>query len=230
MDLRTLQRLRIVIPGVMILLVLMPLREQAFDLNSLVENLRGIDVLARGVIAIICGAAYYFSELRTYFLATAYKQIRDNIKARLLAPCLNDPEIALAADRLREGRALLDSVFYNLVDTDRSLTEKAKRVYFNGLIWSSAADLDAVSTFGALIYWAAVILYEPRPHFVWAAGALGVIQVIASLWLVPRLTNKHIALQNEQLDYITTSLREQLCARLRELASIADEDAQLAHQ
>jgi hypothetical protein len=61
----------------MILLLLIPLRQETFDLNSLFQSLGTADVLARGVAAVICGAAYYFSGVRTYFLADAYQRIRE---------------------------------------------------------------------------------------------------------------------------------------------------------
>ncbi len=203
----------------MILLLLIPLRRETFDLESVVESLSATDALVRGVAAIVCGAAYYFSRLREYFLADAYHRIRENIKTRLLAACLGDPQVAAAADRLRERRRLLDGVFYHFIDADRSLTEKAQRVRFNGLIWSSAGDLSAISTFGVFLYWGAAILYEPRPHFIWIAAILFAIERIATQLLVPRLTGRHLDLQNEQLDYMTTILRYQLCARLKQLAS-----------
>jgi hypothetical protein len=146
MDLKTLQRLRIIVPGTMILFLVAPLLEERLTWSTLVETFTLADNLKRMFAAVVCGAIYYVTDLRSYALRDAYRQIRENVKRRLLEPCLGDPVVAAAADRLREGRILMDSVFYHFVDSNRTLTEKAKRVYFNGLIWSSTADVIALST------------------------------------------------------------------------------------
>lgn len=214
MDIGTLQKWRLVVPGTMFLLLVAPLSQEQFGWQAFTNSLTIVDTLFRSVAAIVCGALYYISDFRTYVLRGSYYEIRENIKNRLLEPCLVDPQIAGAEKYLREGRPLIDTVFYHFVDHDDSLKQKAKRVYFNGLIWSSVADFIAVSTIGVLLYWSAVIFYTPRLHFIVIAAALALLQVPAEQWALSRLTRKHIALQNEQLDYIRDVHRARLCDRI----------------
>jgi hypothetical protein len=202
----------------MIVLFSSPLGQQTFAFSSFLDSLASLQNVVRGVGAIICGTLYYLLPIRNYFLRGSLAQIHVNIKNRLLEPCLDDPHVAAAEQRLRQDRTIFD-VFYPLIDNDATLKERAKGVRLNGLIWTSTADLTAIAMIMALIYWGAALLVEPRPHYLWLSGVFAVASFLAMCCLLPMVTQRHIRLSNEQLDYIQRVLTKELCRRLRELAS-----------
>ncbi len=214
MTLETLKRLRLVVPGVMILLFLRPLTLPVISFQDFGQAADLIGWARDSALAVLLGAAYHFTRLRNKCLTKFQKEIDDNIRHQLLAPCMADLAIAAAAEQLRRDRRLMN-VFYFYIDDNESLKTRSKRVYFNGLFWSSAADLAAISVFGSFVYWAAVLLIDPRPHYMVLAGMLAVTGLASEYWLLPLITARHIGLGNEQLEFILQNYRHDLCDRIR---------------
>src|SRR5712692_2515500 len=107
----------------MIVFFSLPLGPQTLTVDTFLKSFSTLDAIFRGTAAVICGTIYYILNPRSYFLGDTHKQITDNIKRRLLEPCLGDSQVAAAAVSLQRGRLLLD-IFYQFVDNDRSLTER----------------------------------------------------------------------------------------------------------
>jgi hypothetical protein len=205
--------LRVTIPGTIILLAILPLFKEEFSYGKLVSFFNDSKDLAYLLVIPVLGGLYHLIGVRRLFLKDAQRTIQNNIKDQLLSACRHDQTIASASDRLREGNLLID-VFYNLVDNDESLRERAKQVRLNGVLWSSAADLKAISAFFICVYVIAYLILG-RFHYLPVAIVLGVLYFLASFWLLPITTRKHIELSNRQLGYITSLLNDELCTRLR---------------
>jgi hypothetical protein len=106
-------------------------------------------------------------------------------------------------------------IFYHFVDNDRSLSEKANRVRFNGLIWTSTVDLTIIAAFGSLIFWVKLII-ERTSYDLWMAVILLVLSLF-SFGLIQLTTKRHISLSNEQLDIICDLYRPELKEKMYEL-------------
>jgi len=215
MTLETLKRLRLVVPGVIVLLILKPLSSSAVSLDSFTGLLDVIDWALKGTAAVLFGTFYSLTRLRLVVLTRFQTKIDSNIRDQLLAPCLSDPVIANVADRLRRGRVLMN-VFYWYVDHDESLRARSRRIYFNGLLWSSAADLAILSLLGALVYWGAVLLFDPRPRFIIVAGILAVVSWVSEYALLPVITAHHIELGNDQIGFLRQHYGNDLCRRIKD--------------
>ena len=88
----------------------------------------------------------------------------------------------------------------------------------------STADLMAVSLLFLPLYVLASAIMRSPNHLILAIVS-GILYVLASLLLLPRVTARHIDLSNSQLKYITVHCRVELRCRLRQAAQSEGESA-----
>lgn len=216
MSQEALKWLRLFVPGVFLFFVLPPLFLETLDWESLVERFSSVDVLRDSVAVVLLGAVYNILNLRRPVLRKSLRRIDNNIKESLMRGCTGDIVISTAAEKLRKGRTLMN-VFYRFIDRDPSLQEKAKRVRFNGLLWTSVADAATIGAFGAVTYLVAYG-FRDRNHYLAMALGLGMVFLVAYSLLMPLVVRHHIDLSNEQLEFIDQQFRAELCAELKRIA------------
>jgi len=213
----TLTRLRLVVPGVIILIVaffLLPSSLRFQDVSQYLVSPMGLFSL---VIVCVMGGLYNITGIRWLFLRDALSVIQANIKQKLTVPFYGDEQIRANIESLIRGRQLMH-VFYRIVDNDESLKVKAQGVYSNGLLWSTTADVMIISSFAVPVYLIAH-LFNPLPHYCVVAFILSAIYLIAALFLMPKVTAEHIELSSEQLEFIVQHYRDELYKQLLDLAS-----------
>jgi len=164
MTLETLQKVRIVIPGILIFLAAIPLAKGNINLDNVSSSLALLTGTIYLVVIGTLGGIYYFLNLRSWASKESEKKIALNIKTRLLEPFRNDAEIMRSIDKVKRGSGILN-VFYGFVDKDASLNTKAKIVYFNGAFWSTIADLRVISAFAYCIYLIAFLISQNMDFF-----------------------------------------------------------------
>lgn len=213
MSQETLKVLRFFIPGLMATIALEPVLRTA----SLIARFDLPDIAAYPLPVFVFGLVYYVLELRRLTFERPVNEINQNIKESLLACCKDRSELLAAGSILREGRKLM-IVFYKIVDSDPTLSEKAKRVRFNGLIWSSLADVQVVGAIGAVVYLVAAAIRASLANAVTSLVLLGVV-ALARWGLMPRTTRKHLELSNEQLEVIAQEHRQDVCDRIEALVN-----------
>jgi len=210
MSIKTLKILRLFIPGLMILVVILTI--QNADLLELSKALQSIDLSRNDfnfyIMPIILGAIYYALGFRNLFFKKPIYSIQKNIRERLVSEFDDDQDISIYSDRLRKNKKILQ-VFYNFIDSNRSLTEKSNNVRINGLFLSSFADACVISIFAILIY-GIILFFFPIFYYVFLL-AISILTFITSYFLfMPRLTKLHISYSNEQIDFIIANLRDDL--------------------
>jgi hypothetical protein len=222
MSLEALKRWRIVVPGAILLVYLVPLflpviltRAEANTLLSSASLFGGIAYL---LIATILGTVYYSTRARDLLWKGWVRKAQSNIKDKMLTAFQHDPPIREASPQLRQGKALIH-VLYNFLDRDTSLQQKVKNVYLNGLVASSLIDAQILSTFFVVVYLIAFLVFGVPLHLI-AAVAAWLILVLASALLVP-VTKRHIELGDDQIDYIMVHYRNELRVKLSDLASVS---------
>ena len=151
------------------------------------------------------GGIYYIVDPRSLLMRRSLKSVNENIKDKLLAPFVEDPEIKDSLINLREGNKLID-IFYHILDQDDSLKERAKEVYFNGLIWSSLIDIVIISPIGAIIYFL-VFLITKNMHYMFY---IDIGFIILSIIFIPLVIKKHYRMSNNQLNYIIGLYKKEL--------------------
>ncbi|WP_244746177.1 hypothetical protein [Paraburkholderia terricola] len=201
----TLKLIRLLVPGIVILLILYPLFF-GFSVDTLlhVDSKAVIYIFA----AVTVGAIYRTAGLRNLLLGDTWNQINSNIANSLADVVAN--ELDQYQDwKLRKSKILLD-VFYRIVDNDKSLSERAKDVYENGAFVSSYCDISAICAGGSVFYWAC--------HFVAGAAADRTLSFSGFLLAISVIfyfcfrvaVREHIRLGQRQSQYIARFKREDL--------------------
>ncbi|MDC7824311.1 hypothetical protein PQS90_04025 [Pseudomonas sp. BLCC-B13] len=215
MDLSTLKVMRKVVPGTVFIFFGVPLYK------TLTGNLIGYDDALKfsldgygAVIAFIIGAIFCSYDFRKYFISSSHERINRNIFTRLYTIGRGrTPQASIVKDRVHNKNMM--RVFYSLVDGDESLKEKGKLVRDNGLIWSSCADLVLLGTVYVYVYLisviVAVIWFPAQVIALVVSGLLiGLLSLIVSVVIFPRVHAEHLKLSNEQINIIDKLHREKL--------------------
>jgi hypothetical protein len=231
MSKETLSKLRIFVPGTMLIVVLallgtpLLLSWYAADPKKATSALGSVGSLGSTIISVlllslsayVLGGIYRILGVRNRLLRHSKDRIDSNITEGLLDPYMNQDPIAGAAEGLREDHRLLN-VFYHFIDNKESLKERAKGVYLNGLLWSSVADLMAVTLL--LLFTSLVAcLFFWRTYYLSVAVLAGGLYLLASWVLMPRVVERHIFLGGEQIDFILQLHESELRSKLEELAT-----------
>lgn len=216
MTLNTLKNLRLVVPGLIFVGFLLPLFAPALRISWFKSQLASLQSIYYLCLGCIVGGVYYILGVRSIFVRKSRETIDSNIKHTLLELCLNEPLVAQKRNHLSQGRALMN-IFYGFIDGDESLKAKASNVRFNGLLWTSVADSQAMSLLFLVVYPLAYG-FTRRPQYLWLSLICLFWALICHFGLMPAVTAKHIRLSNEQLDFMTQNFRERLRERIADAA------------
>ena len=215
MTLETLQKIRIVVPGIMIFLFAIPLFQDELSPSGAVSSLNVLQGAVYLLVIAFLGGIYYFFNFRSWANRWSEEKIRANIKTKLLEPFKNDAAISASFDKLKQGRGLLN-VFYGYIDNDLSLKEKTKLVYWNGAFWSTVADIRVIGAIAFFVYIGAYIIRGNPSHFIVSLIMAGLFML--SFLLMPIITKRHMELGNDQIDYILLKYKDDLKDKLGKLA------------
>jgi len=212
----TLKFFRLLVPGVLIVilfvLVIQDNLQELIEFTKAFSNLQLKDTIFVGVFIVI-GAIYYIFNVRDLLWNPYHKRVQNNIKNTLISP-FNQEVNEQQREYLKGDRKLMN-VFYYFIDNDNSLAEKAKRVRFNGLIWTSTIDLTIIAAIGSLVFWFKLI-FEKSSYNFWMAMILLITAIIA-FGFIQLTTKRHISLSNEQLEIICQLHRTKLKEKIDEL-------------
>jgi len=166
--------------------------------------------LMKSVPAVLLGAVYYMLPLRDWANRKHLDQVQEGLRSGLvkISGFLDNP----AAFSWKALRA----PFYAIVDSDATLKNKAELAYFNGLIWTTVADIRAISSVFSLI---SLVLHCFQVRGGLAAAILFVAVSLLSYWLSRRLTRKHMSIGEEQLEVISYRHKAQVETTIRELSN-----------
>lgn len=152
---------------------------------------------------------YHASNLRTRINQPYFDAVNQNLVEQLTAPFASDPIVPKGLT-WRQVRA----AFYNLVNADAALTHQSRRAFRNGAAWTSAADLRAISLIGVLVFCIILLVGNLIPSAYFPAyralaGVLGCLTLaVFSLAFSKSLTNRQIAIGNEQVEHIMLHHRQ----------------------
>lgn len=139
----TLKWLRLIAPGVIIIIFtyIFGLITDLFRINAPTN----INELNNSLFVIVFAGLYYVSGVRRFFNKKFSSEVTENLRQKLVAAAgfEDDPE--------RFTWKKIRSVFYHLIDNDKSLEKKSYNAYFNGFIWTTLADIRAISVIFGII-------------------------------------------------------------------------------
>lgn len=169
--------------------------------------------------------AFFYDFLRLRNLSNALPLFRVNagIMERLKQPFISEDN---RISRIPWSR--FKDVFYPIIDNDETLKVRSENIRFNGVLWSSAADLRAIAAVGLIF----VLAFGLVNKIGWYAGfeeaelqKSGLIFLVAFIVSFPIswvLTNKHRNLVLDQCDYMLLHKRSELEEGFRSIVNEQD--------
>lgn len=157
---------------------------------------------------VVLAVFYYITPLREYANAPNHKKITDHLRSGLV-------KISGYSDKPdKYSWKKLKTIFFDLVDQDKSLSVKANLAYVNGLIWTSFAD----ATVLALLYFlfSVCLFFFGLKDAVLAVGLFFFIAVACRLGSLIT-TNRQISIGQEQLDIISSKYSNEIRTYLKSL-------------
>lgn len=162
-----------------------------------------LDEVMKLTTVLIISFFYDFMYLRNISNALPLFRVNAGIMERLKEPfILEDDRIS----RITWNR--FKDVFYPIIDNDETLKVRSENIRFNGVLWSSAADLRAVAAVGFII----VLVFGLVNKIGWyegfeeaelqKSGLIFLVMFIVSFPISWVLTNKHRMLVLDQCEYM----------------------------
>ena len=214
MSKETLKSLRILIPGIIVFFLTIPAFNPQIKPTELLTTVTLLEGSIYTALAFILGTGYYLTNLRGYFLKNSLNQIHKNIKSKLLEPFKDNFAIYKHKDKLEKGKTLIEC-FYGLIDNNESLKEKAKNVHLNGLIWSTVADISALSFLASILHLLLWLFTITNSHLLWSLS-FALIYIVFSRVMMNQVTILHIEKSDEQLDFIKLYLKNDLQKKIEQ--------------
>jgi hypothetical protein len=210
----TLEKLRFLVPGVLIVLgslsVIFP--KGTGVLEKAAQSLKEDSVAA--IAAIGTGALYYTFSLRRRLYGEFWRTVDSNIARKIVGSYLSQTALSTEEEAYLLKGSRLKHIFYMIVDNDESLKSRALGVYFNGLIVTSLVDFAVLSAVFAIAHSVCTFANAPdRELHLWWAAALLVGCLLAKYIAVPLAIARHTEKSDDQLDLIAAHYGP----RLREL-------------
>lgn len=171
--------------------------------------------ITRSIAAIIFGYVYSVSSLREHANRDYYNAVNRNIMDKLTGAFTGDPNVPKDLPW-----ATIRSIFYGLVDNDASLKHQSTLAYWNGALWTSAADLRSISCLacvitGMLMFVANIIgdtkFDNARATYFFL---FSVLVFLISIWVSKLTTRRHIGIGTEQCEFILVQYRAKLRDKL----------------
>jgi hypothetical protein len=208
MERKTLKFLRLLIPGLILIFEFLPMLNILQINYKIGEGWLNYSFLV--IPALVIGAMYHIFEIRFTVTNVSHRKIDLNIVSSLLK-IYNK---SLAQDEynfLKDKR--LKHIFYKIIDNDQSLSAKSQLVYFNGLLWTSTADLFILSIFSSIVFivcgkW--VLLNDS----IWLMGILYSGVAFLSICFHFLTIIRHYKLSNDQLEFIETHYQVELKSKI----------------
>jgi hypothetical protein len=189
--LETLKHLRFIAPGIIVICFAAILGWLSGMWSIEVPELKDAATLP---LFLLPAALYYVTPIRTWVNKPHADRITNNIVDQLVRIGRGGPN---------EGRyqwSQIKTIFYPIIDKDPSLSQKSKLAYANGFIWTTFADVTALS----LIYvvTSLVIAFGWGNYGSLVAASIFGIVAIASFFGSFATTKRHLGISQEQLDII----------------------------
>jgi len=212
-----LKQLRLILPGVIVLIYLVIFDQFTFEhLFSIPESFKTNSkflYLLYFILAIIVGTIYHILKIRHFLWDNYLPLIQQNIRERLLK--ISGNELNFENLEVFKSWKNIKDVFYYHVDNDPSLQDKANSVRFNGLIWTTIMDIAIISFMVSMILFSAGLWSSNTDIIIEAYIPLTVC--IICLFLIGPVTKSYIEESNKQLNYMELHLKKEITTKINEI-------------
>ena len=198
MDKATLKNIRLLAPGIIVLVCLLPCIK-LFNFISAAEKLPdGIILILLTFVAQIIGGTYYGFDMRNLLWRNVVLDFRDIVWAKMIIPNEHDPRIPQGIGRLNKKQAM--RIFYNIIDNDPSLSDQAHDIRLNGAVLTTIIDSILITGFFFVTYLIAFLITR---NYIFFWSSMVIAPPHSLLWILKsRISKKHIKLEKEQIEVI----------------------------
>jgi len=209
MNFAALKFIRYVVPGILLYVLLYSICWVTIWCSLPLPN--RWEELGKLTAAAVLAFVYNAVDLRERMNSFYFDAVNSNLITRLTSPFAGDPSVPKPLT-WRNVRP----IFYRIIDSDPSLKHQAQRAFFNGALWTSAADLRAISLIGVLLFSATLLIGNliGRAEFDFGLGVFAILMCLVlagvSFGLSKLITKRHIEIGNEQVDFILAHHRQVL--------------------
>ncbi|SHI13047.1 hypothetical protein [Desulfofustis glycolicus] len=215
MNKENLKRMRFIIPGIIIIIYIIPSlsdnAQELLNIHLLFQALKWSDSIYIVLIVLLSGL-YYILNIRWLVWKPFNDKVTENIKNSLMRMC----SLEISSEQwftIKKDRTLMN-VFYHLIGNDDSLASKSKDVMFNGLVWTTCFDFTILSATGGFVY-LLLSIFSGNHHYIYISVTLYTLFYIglAFSWL---LTYRHINLSNGQLEVIKQRFKQNVDDQIKQ--------------
>jgi hypothetical protein len=203
--------LRIFVPGIFILIVFTALLLPNLDTKTL-KSVLDLQNILFAVLIPFFGVIYHVSRLRFIIWKPHLLKVDKNLKNQLLEPFKTNvtPQ---GRERILKGNTLIQ-MFYDIVDSTESLSDKSKGVRFNGIIWTSVADIVVLGILCYLAFFAFDLFYNRLHYRYFGFTSLGLSGLC--YLILPSITRAHIGRSNDQVEALLVNHKNKLRQKIKD--------------
>jgi hypothetical protein len=178
------------------------------------------ETFGKSITAIALGAIYYALPLRECANQVYFDRVNQNLVYQLTLPFIDDPAFPRNLTWRQVRR-----VFYPYVDNDKSLEHLKVLAFWNGAVWTSAADVRMIAGLGTIFVTLVMLVVNlVGDNNFDNARATYVILLLVLLFLVSIVlseltTRRHIRIGTQQAEQIRLQHRDELRTKLIEAGS-----------
>ena len=148
------------------------------------KTLSQLRLIIPGIFAIIIGTSYYFTITnKSYTKGLTKKQKQYLYKNNTLK-----------------------NVVFKIIENNESLKKKLTHSFFNGLIWTSIADLLIISFLFSFVYFLSKIIFEEAVDKLIIGGITMILITFTTLITHILAFLRHSRLSSEQIEHIETKI------------------------
>jgi hypothetical protein len=207
MEQKTLKLLRIIVPGLVLILAMFPLLLSFAAVKSSFIQYQSLIIAFLLQIEIVLGVFYHILDFRGKHWRKDLDIIHTHIKRRIIEILSREPGFdTKRAENVSDKKYL--NVHYKLIDKDESLKFKGQLVFLNGVIFTSLIDLRVILLPLSAVYF---LLFLFRNLIVYPITAMVFLIIVLLVWPLRRLVRKrHLKLIDDQIDFYNQYYHEEL--------------------
>lgn len=204
MNLESLKTWRFILPGVI-----------AISYGALLGYLTQLWTISLPKISDAIFAAIYVVPAALYYITPARSWINGPHHLKITNFISNEMKRIAGYPESNATWKQIRPLFFKLIDDDKSLTQKSKLAYSNGLIWTTFADSTVLAIFASIAAFSAAAVLDINGGY----PVAGLFVLIASFSICGSVvtTRRQIAIAEEQLEIIEMEYLDAVKQRIESL-------------
>lgn len=207
MEQTTLKFLRIIVPGLAIILASFPFLFSTETIRIGLVAYQSIFLAFLLQLEILFGVFYHIIDFRSKHWKIDLAIIHEHIKQKIIEGVRKEAGFDSAKASSMESKKYLN-VHYEIIDSIPSMKYKKQQVFLNGAIFTSLIDIRVISLPAALFYLVMAAIFSSEVYYITFFVLILFAIVVWPLRLMVR--NRHLKLIDEQIDFYIQNSRSKV--------------------